>query len=63
MLATVGAGTAVTITWPTSYKWPGGVAPSLTTTSAKRDVYQFMSYDGSSTSTGYVFATVVAQNM
>jgi len=63
MLATVGAGTAVTITWPTSYKWPGGVAPSLTTTSAKRDVYQFMSYDGSSTGSGYVFATVVAQNM
>ena len=63
MLATVGAGTSVTITWPTSYKWPGGVAPSLTTTTGKRDVYQFMSYDGASTSTGYVFATVVAQNM
>jgi len=63
MLATVGAGTAVTIAWPTSYKWPGGVAPSLTTTAGKRDVYQFMSYDGASTSTGYVFATVVAQNM
>jgi hypothetical protein len=63
MLATVGAGTAVTVTWPTSYKWPGGVAPSLTTTAGKRDVYQFMSYDGASTSTGYVFATVVAQNM
>jgi hypothetical protein len=63
MLATVGAGTAVTITWPTSYKWPGGVAPSLTTTANKRDVYQFMSYDGASTSSGYVFATVVAQNM
>jgi hypothetical protein len=63
MLATVGAGTSVTITWPTSYKWPGGVAPSLTTTTGKRDVYQFMSYDGASTSAGYVFATVVAQNM
>lgn len=35
-----------TITWPASVKWPGGTAPTLTTTASKRDVFSFV-WDGS----------------
>jgi len=36
-----------TVTWPT-VAWPGGVAPTLTTTAAKRDIITFLSADGTS---------------
>ena len=32
-----------TITWGTSYKWPGGAAPVLSTGAGKRDVFSFIS--------------------
>lgn len=45
-------GTARTIAWPTGngtstllFKWPGGVAPTLTSTNTKRDVFMFKSVD------------------
>lgn len=45
-------GTARTITWPSGngtstllFKWPGGTAPTPTSTNGKRDVYMFKSVD------------------
>lgn len=40
-----------TVTWFTSIKWPGGTAPTLTTTASKTDVFGFIitssgNYDG-----------------
>lgn len=42
-------GTARTITWPASVKWPGAVAPTLTSTLNKIDVYTFLSVDNGTT--------------
>ena len=42
-----------TATWPASVKWPGGTAPTLTTTASKTDVFNFV-YDG----TNYFGATM-----
>jgi hypothetical protein len=39
------------VTWPT-LTWPGGVAPTLTTTAAKTDVFSFLCVDGA---TWYAF--------
>lgn len=39
-------GTARTVTWPASFKWPGGVAPTISTTSGKIDTFAFVSVDG-----------------
>lgn len=35
-----------TATWPASVKWPGGTAPTLTTTASKFDVFVFITVDG-----------------
>lgn len=35
-----------TVTWPATAKWPGGTAPTLTTTAAAKDFIGFI-YDGS----------------
>jgi hypothetical protein len=35
-----------TATWPASVKWPGGTAPTLTTTATKRDFLTFVCSDG-----------------
>jgi hypothetical protein len=32
-----------TVTWGTNYKWPGGVAPVLSTGANKRDIISFIS--------------------
>lgn len=34
-----------TVTWPSAVKWPGNVAPVLTTTASRADVFSFV-YDG-----------------
>ena len=59
-IATVGAGTAYTVTWPSpSVKWPGATAPTITSTTGKRDIYQFVTYDGGTT----IYAIIVGQNL
>jgi len=58
-LVTVGNATVYTITWPAAVKWPGGTAPTLTTTSGKRDIYQFVTYDGGTN----IYAIIVGQNL
>lgn len=47
-------GTARSVTWPASVKWPGGTAPTLTSTNAKRDVLSFVSTDNGTSWLGFV---------
>lgn len=47
-LALVADGTARTVTWGASIKWPGGMAPTLTSTSGKEDVFVLTTWDGGS---------------
>lgn len=47
-------GTARTITWPASIKWPGGTAPTLTSTNGKIDVLSFVSVNQGSSWLGFV---------
>lgn len=46
LLVTQGTGSN-TLAWNATYKWPGGTAPTLTTGSAKSDIFTFIS-DGTS---------------
>lgn len=39
-------GTARSVTWGASVKWPGGTAPTLTSTNGKVDTFVFMTDDG-----------------
>ena len=41
------------ITWPGSVKWPGGSAPTLTTTGSKTDVISLLTSDGGTTWLGF----------
>ena len=42
-------GTSYSVAWPTSFRWPSGVAPSLTFTNGKQDMFTFMTLDGGTT--------------
>jgi hypothetical protein len=46
VLMITGDGTARAITWPVSFKWPNGTAPSITSTLNKKDVFVFFTTDG-----------------
>jgi hypothetical protein len=39
-------GTARSVTWPASFNWPGGTAPTLTATNGKEDVFTFFTTNG-----------------
>ena len=50
-------GTARCVTWTFSsvaVKWPGGTAPTLTSTSGKKDTFVFYTYDAGATWLGFV---------
>lgn len=47
-------GTARTVMWPTAVKWPGGTAPTLTSTSSKTDTFVFYTTDGGTTWKAFV---------
>jgi hypothetical protein len=51
-------GTARTVTWPAAVKWPGGTAPTLTSTASRSDVFVF--YTNNAGTTWY--AMTAAQN-
>ena len=51
-------GTSRAVTWPAAVKWAGGTAPTLTSTSTKRDAYAFYTYDGGTTYIG----SIIGQN-
>lgn len=42
------------VTWPASVKWPGGVAPTLTTTASRKDILTFETHDGGVTWHGFI---------
>ncbi len=42
-------GTARTVSWPASFKWPSGTAPTLTSTNGKSDIFTFITDDGGTT--------------
>lgn len=49
-----GNGSAYTVTWPASVKWPGGASPTLTNTNTKKDILHFTTIDGGTTWYGFV---------
>jgi hypothetical protein len=49
-------GTARAVTWPASVKWPGGAAPTLTSTLNKVDTFVLMTPDSGTTYFGFVSA-------
>jgi hypothetical protein len=42
-------GTPRTVTWGGSILWPGGTAPTLTSTNGKEDIFSFVTIDGGTT--------------
>jgi hypothetical protein len=44
-LAFTADGTLRSVTWPGAVKWPGGVAPILTSTNGKVDIFTFVTWD------------------
>lgn len=44
-----GDGTVRAVTWPASFNWPSAVAPTITSTLGKKDVYTFFTTDGGTT--------------
>jgi len=51
-------GTARTVTWGASVKWPSGTAPTITSTNAKVDTFVLTTWDGGTT----WYAFVAGQN-
>jgi len=47
-------GTARTVAWSPSIKWPSGNSPSLTSTNTKKDVFVFSTIDGGTNWLGFV---------
>jgi hypothetical protein len=47
-------GTARAVTWPSSIKWAGGAAPTITSASGKVDSFAFFTSDGGTNWQGYV---------
>ncbi len=52
-----------TITWNSNFKWPGGVAPTLTGTSGKIDIFNFVVASTDGGTTAYLMNTGKSQNM
>ena len=57
-LALTADGTARAVTWGSAVKWPGGTAPTLTSTNGKRDLIILTTWDGGTT----WYAAVSGQN-
>ena len=49
VLVFTGDGTARSVTWPASFYWPSGTAPTITSTAGKDDVFVFFTTDGGTT--------------
>lgn len=49
VLVTTGDGSIRSVTWPASFYWPGGTAPTLTSAAGKKDVFTFFTTDGGTT--------------
>ena len=42
-------GTVRSVTWPASFSWPSSSAPTLTSTSGKKDIFSFFTVNGGTT--------------
>lgn len=49
-----GNGTTYAIVWPSSVRWPGNTAPSITSTAGKRDVLTFFTTDQGATYNSFI---------
>jgi hypothetical protein len=47
-------GTARGVTWGASVKWSGGVAPTMTSTNGKKDIFTFLTVNGGSEWLGFI---------
>ena len=47
-------GTARSVTWGASVLWPGGIAPTLTSTNGKKDVFGFISLNSGTNWYGFI---------
>jgi hypothetical protein len=47
-------GTARTVAWPASFRWPDGTTPTLTSTNAKRDIFAFFSTDNGTSYNAFI---------
>jgi len=50
----VADGTLRAVTWPIAVRWPGGSAPTLTSTANKVDTFTFVTHDGGTNWFGFV---------
>jgi hypothetical protein len=50
-------GTARSVAWPASIRWPGGTAPTITSTANKVDTFAFFSYDSGISYYGFATGT------
>lgn len=53
-ISLVADGTARTVTWPATVKWPDATAPTLTSTNGKIDTFVFMTYNGGTSWLGFI---------
>jgi len=54
VLVTNGDGNTYAIVWPTSVRWPGNTAPTITSTLGKRDVLTFFTTDQGATYNSFI---------
>jgi hypothetical protein len=47
-------GTSYTTTWPASVRWPGGVAPIITSVNGRSDIFTFVTHDGGTKWFGFI---------
>ena len=47
-------GTLRAVTWPAAIKWSGGVAPTLTSTNLKKDMFTFITINGGTEWLGFI---------
>jgi hypothetical protein len=53
ILIFIADGTPRSVTWGASILWPGGTAPTLTSTNGKDDIFSFVTIDGGTTWYGF----------
>jgi hypothetical protein len=53
-LQTTGNGTAYTTNFPAAVKWASGVAPTITSTNGKIDIFTFVTHDGGTNWFGFI---------
>ena len=47
-------GSAYTVVWPATVRWPGATAPTLTNTNGKRDIFTFFTFDGGTSYNAFI---------